>query len=241
MLIYGHRGARGRAPENTIPSFSLAKEMGVDGVELDVHLTKDGEVVVMHDAAVDRTTNGSGLISRMTMEEVRRLDAGVKFGEKWAGTRVPTLGEVFSAIGRGIKYKVEIKRGSDFYPGIEEKVLDIIRKHGVDAQVISFDFDALERVRELDGGVELGLIFVGRIRWFIEPARRLEAQWLHASHELIDGKGVAEAHSMGLRVGAWTVNDAEAAAALAGMGVDDITSDYPDSIIAAIRKAGKTH
>ncbi len=151
---------------------------------------------------------------------------------------------MFSAIGRGIKYKVEIKRGSDFYPGIEEKVLDIIRKHGVDAQVISFDFDALERVRELDGGgVELGLIFVGRIRWFIEPARRLEAQWLHASHELIDGKGgVAEAHSMGLRVGgAWTVNDAEAAAALAGMGVDDITSDYPDSIIAAIRKAGKTH
>lgn len=73
MLIYGHRGGArgGRAPENTIPSFSLAKEMGVDGVELDVHLTKDGEVVVMHDAAVDRTTNGSGLISRMTMEEVR--------------------------------------------------------------------------------------------------------------------------------------------------------------------------
>lgn len=237
MLVYGHRGARGYAPENTLPSFSLAREMGVDGVELDVHLSRDGEVIVIHDATLNRTTNGDGAVSTLTLNELRKLDAGVKFGDKWRGTRIPTLDEVFTLMGRSIKYKVEIKRGSDHYPGIERKVIELVRRHKVDAQIISFDFDALETIRKLDGEVSIGLIFVGRIRWFIEPAKKLGAQWLHAAYELIDEKGIKEAHANGLMVGSWTVNDEQDAKRLADMGVDDITSDYPDKIIKALRGA----
>ncbi|MGC8597730.1 MAG: glycerophosphodiester phosphodiesterase [Thermocladium sp.] len=237
MLVYGHRGARGYAPENTLPSFSLAREMGVDGVELDVHLSRDGEVIVIHDATLNRTTNGDGAVSTLTLNELRKLDAGVKFGDKWRGTRIPTLDEVFTVMGRSVKYKVEIKRGSDQYPGIERKVIELVRRHKVDAQIISFDFDALETVRKLDGEVSIGLIFVGRIRWFIEPAKKLRAQWLHAAHELIDEGGIKEAHANGLMVGSWTVNDEQDAKRLADMGVDDITSDYPDKIIKALRGA----
>ncbi|BDR91606.1 glycerophosphodiester phosphodiesterase [Vulcanisaeta souniana] len=238
VLVFGHRGAMGYAPENTLPSFRMAVDMGVDGVELDVHMTKDGEIVVIHDFTVDRTTNGSGYIKDLTLAEVKSFDASARFGGKWRDVRVPTLEEVFREFGRRIKYKVEIKRGSDYYPGIEGKVVDLIRRYNVDAQVISFDFDALGNVRAIDKDVEIGVIFVGRIAWFIDIAKKLDAQWLHASHDLIDEKGVEMAHRFDLRVGAWTVNNEDYARHLVRIGVDDITSNYPDRILRVV-KTGK--
>ena len=238
VLVFGHRGAMGYAPENTIPSFRLAVEMGVDGVELDVHMTRDGEVVVIHDFTVDRTTNGNGYVRDLTLEQVKRLDAGAKFGGKWRGVSVPTLEEVFREFGRRIKYKIEIKRGSDYYPGIERKVVELIRRYGVDAQVISFDYDALSNVRAIDRDIEVGIIFIGRISWFIDIAKKLNAQWLHPSQDLIDERGVELAHRLGFRVGAWTVNDEERARYLMSIGVDDITGNYPDRIL-RVTRAGK--
>lgn len=127
----------GYAPENTLPSFRMAIDMGVDGVELDVHMTRDGgEVVVIHDFTVDRTTNGrGGFIKDLTLAEIKKLDAGARFGGKWRGVAVPTLEEVFREFGRRIKYKVEIKRGGDYYPGIERRVVELIRRYGVDARL----------------------------------------------------------------------------------------------------------
>ncbi|MCG2879911.1 MAG: glycerophosphodiester phosphodiesterase [Vulcanisaeta sp.] len=235
VLVFGHRGAMGYAPENTIPSFRLAVEMGVDGVELDVHMTRDGEVVVIHDFTVDRTTNGHGYVKDLTLEEIKRLDAGVKFGSRWRGVPVPTLEEVFREFGKRIKYKIEIKRGSDYYPGIERKVVELIRRYNVDAQVISFDYDALSNVRAIDRDIEIGIIFIGKISWFIDVAKKLNAHWLHVSHELIDERGVELAHKLGLKVGAWTVNDEKRARYLIDIGVDDITSNYPDRILRVTR------
>ncbi len=227
----------GYAPENTIPSFRLALEMGVDGVELDVHMTRDGEVVVIHDFTVDRTTNGHGYVKDLALSEVRRLRVKHGFGGKWGPVGVPTLEEVFREFGGRTRFKIEIKRGGDYYPGIERKVVDLIRRYGVNAQVVSFDFDAIRTVRELDPNIETGIIFIGRIRWFLDIARKLRVRWLHVSQDLVDPEGIEEAHRSGFLVGVWTVNDGEVARRLVSMGVDDITTNYPDIIIKAIRGA----
>lgn len=230
-LIIGHRGARCCAPENTIPSFKLAIEAGVDGIELDVHMTKDGELVVIHDDTLDRTTTGSGYVKDYTINELRKLDAGVKFGVEWRGVKIPTLDEVLREFGNKTSFVIELKHGSDVYPSIEEEVLNLVKKHNVKAKIVSFDFNALERVRQLDDSVELGLIFIGKARWFIDIAKKLKAQWLQAEYRLINESDVKITHEAGLKIGAWTINDIDIAIKLTEMGVDEITTDNPSLII----------
>lgn len=240
-LLFGHRGARGLAPENTLPSFRLAKEIGVDGVELDVHLSKDNAVVVMHDDTVNRTTNGKGRIRDMTLEEIKALDAGSWFGEKWRGTKVPTLEEVFNELGRDMLYKVEIKHSYRVYPGIEERVLEAVERKGLRdrVQIISFDFDSLERVRQLDRDIKIGLIIEGKPRWFLDIARRLEASFIHAYLGLIDEDDQRICRSSGIGLGVWTVNERQDIERFCRMGVDDITSDYPDRLKQVCAVGGK--
>lgn len=231
-LLFGHRGARGLAPENTIPSFRLAKEIGVDGVELDVHLSRDGEIIVMHDDTVNRTTNGKGRIRDMTLKEIKGLDAGVRFGEKWKGTPVPTLEEVFDALGKEMLYKVEIKHSYRVYPSIEEKVIGLAKRKGLKerVQIISFDFDSLEMARQIDGGIQLGLIIEGKPRWFLDTARKLEAGFIHGFFELIDEEDLKLCREAGVKLGVWTVNEVPQIERFCKMGIDDITGDYPDRL-----------
>ncbi len=220
-----------------MPSFKLAIEAGVDGVELDVHMTKDGELIVIHDDTLDRTTTGSGYVKDHSISELRNLDAGVKFGSEWRGVKIPTLNEVLREFGNKTSFIIELKHGSDVYPGIEEKVLSLIRKYNVRAKIVSFDFDALERVRQLDDSVELGLIFIGKARWFIDAARKLKAQWLQAEYRLINESDIRITHEAGLKIGAWTVNDVDIAIKLTEMGVDEITTDNPSLIIRNLKHA----
>jgi len=119
VLVIGHRGARCCAPENTIPSFRLALETGVDGVEMDVHMTRDGEVVVIHDDTLERTTTGSGYVKDHTLRELKGLDAGVKFGSQWRGVKIPTLEEVLRELGSRVSYVIELKHGSDLDPALK--------------------------------------------------------------------------------------------------------------------------
>ena len=237
VAVIGHRGARCCAPENTIPSFKMAIEAGVDAIELDVHLSRDGEVVVIHDDTLDRTTTGSGYVHDYTLGELKRLDAGVKFGERWRGVKIPTLEEVFREFGNRVSYIVELKHGSDFYPGIEEKVVGLIREFKVKAKVVSFDFDALERVRAIDKDIEVGLIFIGKPRWFIDAARRLNAQWLQAEYRLLTRSDIEIVHRAGLKIGVWTVNDVELARRLVEYGVDELTTDDPVRIVKELKGA----
>lgn len=227
--MYGHRGARGYAPENTLEGFELAKNLGVDGIEFDVHMSKDNVLVVIHDDSVDRTTNGSGRIRDMTLSQLRKLDAGVKFGAKWEGAKIPTLAEVLTKI-RHVRYKIEIKHGGSIYPGIEQRLLDLIEDLGAkkSVRVTSFDYDALKNTRALDDTIELGLIIHGRIGWFIEIATRLRAKWIQANYGLLEQSDVALAHDQGIMVGAWGVNDEKEVLNLLQMGVDDVTLDRPD-------------
>ncbi len=241
-LIYAHRGARCVAPENTLPAFAAALAMGVDGIELDAHLTSDGEIVVIHDFTVEKTTNGHGAVRAMTLHEVRQLDAGSHFDPRFSGTPVPTLDEVFDLVGDRCAVNVEIK-SFDLYAAQDptDAVVALIHRRRLAGQVIISSFNplALLKVRHLDPALSIGLLHGGEMpRWqhdFWTSALQPQAQ--HPWHPLIDAAYMAWAQSVGALVNTWTVNDVAEAQRLAALGVNVLMTDVPDQIMAGLRTA----
>jgi glycerophosphoryl diester phosphodiesterase len=217
MLKIGHRGAKAYEPENTLRSFKKAIELGVDAVELDVRKTKDGKLIVMHDADVSRTTNGKGLVSELTLKEIKALET-----EK--GEKVPTLEEALDFIDKKVKILIELKE-----VGIEKEVLDLVKEKGLEDNVIIVSFleEALKKVRELNKKVETGLIYV-KHKNPIKAALELKANYLLPLHAFTHTANIQKAHENGLKVIVWTVNDPERAKELIKKGVDGIASDKPD-------------
>ena len=217
LLRIGHRGARAYEPENTLRSFQKAVELGVDAVELDVRRTADGEVVVIHDADVDRTTDGSGLVSELTLEEIKRLKTA-------EGERVPTLEEALDFLKGRVKVLIELKEA-----GIEEEVVGLVREKGLVEEVIVISFleEALRKVRELDERIATGLIYV-RYKKPIEAALELKAEYLLPLYRFTHSADVKKAHEAGLKVIVWTINKPEEATTYKQKGVDGITTDKPD-------------
>jgi glycerophosphoryl diester phosphodiesterase len=217
VLKIGHRGAKFYEPENTLRSFRKALELGANAVELDVRRTRDGELVVIHDAEVDRTTNGKGLVSGLTLEEIRSLDAG-------KGEKIPTLEEVLDFLDNRVKILIELKEA-----GVEEKVLKLVHEKGLEKNVIIISFleDALRRVRELDKDVETGFIFV-KHNDPVKTAVELKANYLLPLYRFTHSDLIRKSHENGLKVIVWTVNDEKEASEYAGKRVDGITSDKPD-------------
>ena len=157
--IIAHRGASGCSPENTIPAFRKAIEIGSNGIELDVHLTKDDKIVVVHDFNIDRTSNGKGYVKDYTLNELKKFDFGSWYGEKFASVSIPTLEEVLELV----KYynwngliNIEIKNGPIFYPNIERKLIGIIRAYGLEENVIfsSFNHYSLKILKEIDPNID---------------------------------------------------------------------------------------
>ena len=163
-LVVAHRGASGYAPENTFASFALGLEQGADLLELDVHLSRDGEPVVIHDEALDRTTDGRGLVVEHTVAELRQFDAGAWFGPQFAGQRIPTLDEVLAWARGRICLALEIKNAPSFYPGIEAKIAALLDRHDMLRRtlVISFDHPALRRLGGLAPGLLTGALYACR-------------------------------------------------------------------------------
>jgi len=238
LLVFGHRGARAYAPMNTIPSFELALAQGADGVELDVRLTLDGEMIIMHDDRVDATTDAKGFVHEMTLTEVKELDAGSYFDPKYAGTRVPTLDEVFEAIGKRTRINVEIKADTTDDTGVEVKVADAIRRHGLARTIIisSFNPITLARFREAMPEVPIGFLHEPDNEAMTIPMMAdLPHEARNPYYEEIDAKYMAWAKGAGYRVNTWTVNDPAKAVELRDLGVDCIITDKPDVILAAVR------
>ncbi|MBC7809703.1 MAG: glycerophosphodiester phosphodiesterase, partial [Burkholderiales bacterium] len=140
-LVFGHRGAKAYAPMNTLPAYELAAEQGAHGIELDVHRSKDGYAVIVHDFKVDATSDGKGLVTEMTLAQLKRLDAGAWFDPKFAGTRIPTLDEVFESVGQRLFVNVEIKSDSLETDGVEQVVADCITRHNMQSRVIVSSFN----------------------------------------------------------------------------------------------------
>ncbi len=232
VLRIAHRGASGVCPENTLTAFRRALAMGVDGIELDVHRTRDGHLVVIHDPILDRTTSGSGLVMNHTLDEIRRLDAGAWKGPEFAGERVPTLQEVLREIPPSVRIFVELKAGSTHYPGIEEQLLRVLREERVAdrTQISSFDHHALYRLHQLDPDMPLGILFLSNPLDPVARAREVGAEALHPVFFWATRPLVEQARRAGLRVVAWPVNDPTFIAMVKQAGVDGIISDFPDRI-----------
>lgn len=231
--IYGHRGAAADAPPNTLPAFELAVKQSADGTELDVHITKDGAVVVIHDFTVDATTDGTGTVSDMTLVELKALDAGSWFAPPFVGVRIPTLDEVFEAVGQQLHINVEIKSMSIEGDGVEQAVAGIVQQHGMADRVIVSSFNplVLKRFREIMPQVRLGYLFSDEVpEEVIRMAKDLTYEAEHPHYSLVDADLVKAAHAVARAVNVWTVNDADEARRLRDLGVDAIITDQPKAI-----------
>ncbi|MEZ0345223.1 MAG: glycerophosphodiester phosphodiesterase family protein [Infirmifilum sp.] len=220
FFIVAHRGASGYEPENTLRAVRRALEMKVDAVEVDVRLSKDGVPVVMHDETVDRTTNGRGRVRDMTVEELRKLDAG-------RGERIPLLEEVLDEVrGRSVLF-LELKESDAAKPALE-----LVERRGMLEEVlfISFDERALSAVRAEQPAAHLGLIYA-RPTDGIVAAKRLGCEFVLPHYRLATEKAVAFAHRMKLLVVAWTVDEVEVAEELKRRGIDGIATNYPDRLL----------
>ena len=237
-LIYGHRGASGYAPENTLEAFRLAMDMGADGFELDVHMSLDGELVVIHDESVDRTTDGTGLVRDLTLVELKALDASNGM-ETYRGAKIPTLGEVFDLIRDTLHIvNVEVKTDEWFYPQIEEKCLALAKEKGVEDRVIysSFNHYTLMKLRQLKPDAKLGMLFGDIMLNAWEYAQPLSVDYLHPMKMNIYVPGFSEgAAAAGYGVNMWTINDPETIQLCLDTGAGIITN-YPDVAIALKNK-----
>ena len=213
----GHRGARAYAPENTLTSFKKAIELDVNAIELDVRKTKDGKLVVIHDADVKRTTNGEGLVSELTINQIQSLSTE-------GNEKIPTLEEALDFLDKKVQVLIELKEA-----GCEKQVLDIVHPKRLEKTVIitSFLEEALQKVRELDSDVATGLIYATH-KNPVKTALELKANYLVALYRFVHTANVVKAHENGLKVIVWTVNTPSEVEAFVKKGVDGIASDKPD-------------
>lgn len=233
-LVIAHRGTPAEAPENTMAGFRRALDLGTDGLEFDVHLSRDGEPVVCHDEQLDRTTNGHGFLKDYTLEELRRLDAGSWFDPGFKGERLPTAREVLAlAADRGAFVNVELKSGIVLYPGLEAKVAALLAEFGLTGRAIvsSFNHYSLVALMRLAPQIKTGLLYEAGL---YEPwvyARHVGAGALHPYFPGVFPELVAGAHAAGLLVNPWTVDEPEHLRAMIAAGVDGIITNRPERLI----------
>ena len=233
-LNIAHQGASADAPGNTLAAFRLALEMGADGFELDIMLSTDGHLVVIHDDTVDRTTDGSGPVRQKTLAELKALDAGTRFEARFAGERIPTLQEVFDLVaGNRALVNVELKADSLKSDGLEEKLVALIRRYDLGERLLisSFNPFALWRVRRLAPDLSLALLYAEnmpvhlRNRWFAFLPR---PDALNPSLRIATQEHVRWAKSKGYRLYVWTVDEEPEMRRLIALGVDGIITNKPD-------------
>lgn len=227
-IAISHRGAAGLAPENTLVSIRRAVEVGARWIEIDVQRSADGVLVVMHDARVDRTTDGAGAIAGMTWEQIHRLDAGSSFASGFAGEPVPSLDGVLEALAGWPGTLVLEGKDPDRYPGIERDLVETLDRFGVTDRVIvvSFDHGWLSRFHRLAPEVPIGRLGLWMSPGLAEPrADFIGVYWLSV---ILDPTLLARAHARGEDVWVWTVNDPRLMSLLRWLGVDGITTDHPE-------------
>ncbi|NBC70208.1 glycerophosphodiester phosphodiesterase [Paenibacillus sacheonensis] len=239
VTIVAHRGCSGAAPENTMAAFKLAlSEPDIAMIELDVHLSKDGVPVVIHDHTLDRTTNGSGPVAAYTLEELRQWDAGSKFAAAFADERIPTLEEVLELAKGRCTLHVELKMLANEYAGIEEKIISLVQRHGMQKEVVlsSFNHDSMKRAHEIDPSIATGLIFLGKPTLLAEQLRYTGATCLSMHYAFVTPELFDEMTGLGIDIGVWTVDEPDTLARMMrdypGMR---ITTNYPDRVLRIAR------
>jgi glycerophosphoryl diester phosphodiesterase len=230
VYILGHRGASGTAPENTKAAFNQALQVGADGVELDVHLTKDKKLVVIHDERVDRTTDGIGYIKDLTLKEIKKLDAGSYFSPKYAGERILTLEEGLELTQSSNLINIEIKNIIIKYKYIEREVVNIIKKMNLESKVIcsSFNHYSIALIKQLSPDIKTGLLYVSTLYQPWAYAESIGADAIHPQYYSVSSEIVNACHKNNIRVNVWSVDDKSAIKQMISNQVDTIITNYPE-------------
>ena len=223
--IFAHRGASHYAPENTLAAFEIALQQQADGIELDVQLTADDQVVVIHDALLNRTTDGSGKVSQQTLKEIRQWDAG-------EGLKIPTLEEVLALIGDQAILNIELKRSSRKADQLPKVIIDLIQKYGLAHSVLlsSFDPYLLLCSRQVMPEIRLGILYSPGLAGHLKNnmySPRIQPYSLHPHYSLVTPHLLESARERGQVVYAWTVNKPKKMRKLFAMGIDGIITDDP--------------
>ncbi|MCK5467607.1 MAG: hypothetical protein KAI99_03840 [Cyclobacteriaceae bacterium] len=241
--VIAHRGGAKLAPENTLGAFQNAINLGVDMIEIDVEQTGDSVVVVLHDGKVDRTTNGIGKIESLSYDYVRDLDAGSWFSEDFQGERIPTLEEVLQLINGQVILLIEIKDGSETYPGIEKRTVELVHKHKADSWTIiqSFNKKAIDRVKILDSSLRTYYLLGGGFNAFYEEAMATSSfdfghEGVGVHQKYLNKENINSLIKAGIKIFAWTVNDPGDMDKFLELGIDGIITDSPDVLIKRMTK-----
>ena len=228
MLKIGHRGACGYAPENTLKSFQKAIDLGVDMIELDVQLCKSGELIVMHDDTVNRTTDGSGFVKKIKLKNLKKLDAGEE-------ERIPTLEEILNLVDRRVKVNIELKGPKTAKPVMKliEEYVKKKRWNLDDFIISSFSRRELKKARSINPLIQIGFL-ISRFQlldhWWLSFAKKIRANFIGPSLKIISKRLIRKAHKQGLRVYIWTVNESKDIERMRKWEADGVFSNFPDKI-----------
>lgn len=241
-ILLAHRGDLTHAPENTLPAFSQAIQKGADGVELDAKLTADGHVIVVHDETVDRTTDGKGKVAALTLEEMRKLDAGAWFDAKFAGTKVPLLEEVFETVGRDKLINIELTNYYAGHDALVENVCQLIKRHNNAKQIIfsSFKSSNLKTAAQILPEIPRGLLALPGLLGLWARSFGFMFGDYQASHPYISDvrrESIQRAHRVHRRVHVWTANSPEEIQRLRDWGVDGFFTDDPGAAVQVLARA----
>ena len=225
ILKIGHRGAKGFEPENTIIAFQKAIDLGCDGIELDVHLSLDNEIMVIHDETIDRTTNGKGFVNQMNLSELKTFKIDNKH-------EIPTLEAVFELVNHNFFINIELKS----YETVE-KVVELIEKYVQEKNwnyndfiISSFDWNALQQLRFLNDNVQIGVLASTDLDLAFAFAKFIKAKTINPYFHLLNAENVPRMQEKGFEIHTWTVNEIEDIQKMKSLKVDAIISDFPDRI-----------
>ncbi len=243
-LVLAHRGANKVAPQNTLPAFEKAIQFNADGIETDVHLCKDGEIVICHNYTVDATSNGKGSIDEMTFAELRELDFGSYFSSDFKGITLPTLAELLNLVKNMNLINIEIKppqKDND----LVKKVVEEVYRFGIEKNSIisCFDPECIRQVKEMDKSLKTGLLYErgalgDEIMNFgvVEYCKQLNADAAHPEHILLTEDLVKDLHNNGIKVNPWTVNLKEDIIKYTSWGCDALITNVPDFCIKVLKE-----
>jgi glycerophosphoryl diester phosphodiesterase len=229
----------GHAPENTMASFRKGWELGAGLLELDIHVSADKALVVIHDETLDRTTNGAGFIKDLSVEQIKAVDAGSWYGPEFAGECVPLLGEVIEWARGKIGLAVEVKCGPIFYTDIDALLVRELEVRDFVDQVlvISFDHPLLRRIKTLQPQIKTGMLYGARLLDPVQAARAVGADAVRPRHDYLAPEDVEPLHRAGIAVSPWGVQEEWAMRRAIGMGVDSMGTNYPDRLLRLLSQA----
>lgn len=235
--IVAHRGFSSSYPENTPVAFEKAIELGVECVEFDVYLTRDGHLVVIHDPTVDRTTDGTGQVGELTLAEIKGLDAGAWFASEFAGQKILTLAETLELIGDRARMNVQLKADDNSRAVLTQKSVDELVRHKVlDHAYIASEQPNIELVKKINPRVEVCNLSVFPTEDYIARSAAIGCRILQPRHHQVDAAFVAEAHRRGMEVNPFFANDEPEMRRLIACGVDGILTDCVDVLVGVVRE-----